>query len=386
MRTRRLRTRRLLLPLAACVLALGVTATPATAASADPAQLVLRLPDLPAGYGLLSRECSRRETPLSDLAPSADRSCESYFARFWTTPDMQPGPAVVISAAVVLKTAQRAAVAFEDPRHVASLLSELDREDFNVVEPAPAIGDEAVLLRATDGSAVVVWRSGPVLAALLAAPGRHARNDINLQATIALATAQQTRIAAPTPVRPADNDSSEVALDNPGLTLPVWWLDRELLRRGKLPALRLLTSVPSGLFDDAGPDFGPTLLYGHAGARSDVVLTLVRPSLLRRPAMRRYLRRMRRDPCSMVRHVARSDGRATIFQRSPRCPKLDVRETPDALDDTTAVVVLPGVVVFAYADACVSCRGPVSRYESIAGMRRIVKALRLREPSESTTP
>jgi hypothetical protein len=378
----------LLLAFAACALALGVAAAPATAATADPAPLLLRLPDLPSGYGLLSRDCDH-DTPLSDVVPSADRTCESYFARFWaSSPAPEPDPAVVISAALVFETAQRAAAVLDNPRRVASSLAvETDREDFKVLEPAPAIGDEAVLLRAADDSTAVVWRSGPVLAVLLAETGFHPRGEtVDLQTTIALAAAQQARIAAPTPLQRTDYDSSEVALDDPGLALPVWWLDRELPRRGRLPALRLLTSLPSGLFDDAGPDFGPALLYGPGGTRSNVVLTLVRPSLLRRPAMRRELRRMRRDPCSMVRHVTRPDGRATIFQRSPRCPKLDIRETPDALDDTTAVVVLHGAVVFAYADGCVSCRGPVSRYESIAGMRRIVKALRLRKPSESTTP
>jgi hypothetical protein len=102
--------------------------------------------------------------------------------------------------------------------------------------------------------------------------------------------------------------------------------------------------------------------------------------------MRRRLRRLRRDPCSQIRRVAVRDGRATIFQRSPRCPKLDERKTPDALTDTTAVVVLRGVVVLADADDCTSCHGPVSRYESIEGMLRIVRALRPREPRGMALP
>jgi hypothetical protein len=75
-----------------------------------------------------------------------------------------------------------------------------------------------------------------------------------------------------------------------------------------------------------------------------------------------------------------------LFHRSPRCPKLDVRKTPDALDDVTAIVRLPGVVAIVAADDCVSCHGPVSRYESIAGMRRIVRALRPREPRAVGAP
>ena len=61
-----------------------------------------------------------------------------------------------------------------------------------------------------------------------------------------------------------------------------------------------------------------------------------------------------------------------------------MRKTPDA-PATSAVVVFRGVVALVYADHCPDCHGPVSSYESIAGMRRIVRALRPREP-ETTTP
>ena len=142
------------------------------------------------------------------------------------------------------------------------------------------------------------------------------------QAALALAAKQQARIATPTPLRPADNDDSEVGLDDPANDLPIWWLGPRLPQRGELPALQLRESVPPALVvgRNVRRDAGPGMIYGRPGAYADVRLVLARPRLLHRPAMHRELRRLRRDPCSQIRHVALRDGRATIFQRSPRCP------------------------------------------------------------------
>jgi hypothetical protein len=374
------RRARLLVPLAVCALAL--TAVPAPAAAPAASALTLRLVDLPPGYGTPFGRCDD-SPPLGDVVPLV-RACKIEFVRYWTAPGATPGPAVVTSAAIVFTSAQRAESALDDPLNAASLAFDPASDDFEVAGPAPAIGDEAVLLRASDGRVVVVWRSGPVLATLLVGNG-FVRRPVDLQTALALAAKQQARIAAPTPLPPTD-DGSEVALDDPGLDLPVWWLGRELPRRGALPGLRFAGSVPGDLFGSDRHDLGPMLFYGRRDSRADVVLQLARPSLLHRPAMRRELRRMRQDRCNLLRRVTLRDGRATIFQRSPRCPKLDVRKTADALADSTAVVVLPGLVALVLADGCVSCRGPVSRYESIAGMRRIARALRPREPRGLTTP
>ncbi|HEU4701911.1 MAG TPA: hypothetical protein VFS37_05455 [Conexibacter sp.] len=291
---------------------------------------------------------------------------------------------MVVSTVLVLPSADSAARALADPLHVASLaLPDLERP--RIVAPGPAIGDQAVLLRSADGSAAVLWRSGPVLAGLLAAQSLLRRRAVDVQATLDLATLQQARIAAPTPLLPADNEGGAVALDDPGLELPVWWLGGTLPKRGRLPELRLRGSLPASLLGNV-PDAGPILFYSRGRGRAHVTVSLVHPRFMRRPAVRRDLRRLRRDRCSQIRHLRLRRGRATIFHRSPRCPKLDERKTPDALDDAIAVVVLPGVVAFVAADDCVSCHGPVSRYESIAGMRRIVRALRLREPRDVAPP
>lgn len=380
--TRRLRTA--LLTLAAALLA---GPAPAADAAPGPAALTLRLTDLAPGYfplGGCDGYSLQYYAPKGHFRPQP--GCMIEFARAWTEPGAAPGPGTVLSAAVAYDRTAAPQAALREPGAFASVAFDPAPEDFEVVAPAPTIGDEAVLLRIVDGSYAVVWRSGSTLAAVLAGRLVGSRRpdtaDVDLRAAaLQLAVAQQARIAIPTPLRPADNDGSEVAFDDPGLDLPIWWLGRTLPRRGELPALRLAGGLPSALIDER---LGPVMVYGHRGARADVVVVLAPPRLLQRPAMRRELRRRRRDRCSQIRHVALRDGRATIFQRSPRCPKLDVRKSPDALTDTTAVVVLHGVVALISADDCTNCHDPVSRYESIEGMRRIVRALRPREPGTST--
>lgn len=368
-------------------LALTLTLLAAAAASAGaelaPRDLTLRLTDFPAGYSASPQTCGSG-APIADMAPRTGRGCEIYFWHVWTSPDTRLVPLMVISTVLVLPSANSAARTLADPLHAASLALPY-LEDPTLAEPTPALGDEAVLLHGADGSAAVLWRSGPVLAGLLADRSLRRHSPMDVQATVDLATAQQARIAAPTRLSPTDNAGGAVALDDPGLDMPVWWLGHELPRRGSLPALQLTGSLSVQIFGRSR-DLGPILFYGRLGSRANVWLQLARPSILRRSAMRRDLRRMRRDRCYLIRRLTLRRGRATIFQRSPRCPKLDVRQTADALDDTTAVVVLPGVVAIVVADDCGDCHGPVSRYESIAGMLRIVRALRLREPTAGPRP
>lgn len=372
-------------PITTLALALALLVAGAASAGAEfaPRDLTLRLTDFPPGYAVLVPTCSD-QAPIADLAPGTGHACEMDFWHVWTASGTGSDPAMVISTVLVLPSAERAATALADPLDVASLaLPEFEQP--RIVSPAPAIGDEAVLLRGADGSAAVLWRSGPVLAGLLADAALIRHRTIDVQTTLNLATLQQARIAAPTALQPGDNEGGAVPLDDPGLDLPIWWLGRELPGRGALPELRFVGSIPGNLFGDV-EDAGPILFYGRRHSRAQVTLALVRPRFMHRPAVRRDLRRMRHSRCYPLRRLTLRGGRATIFQRSPRCRKLDERKTPNALDDTTAVVTLPGVVAIVAADDCVSCHGPVSRYESIAGMRRIVRALRLREPRAVATP
>jgi hypothetical protein len=366
---------RLLAIVAACATLLTAAAQ-AGAAPPAPRALTLRLADFGPGYYLPWGRCFA-EPMLADSLRFANRNCVIAFAPAWTSPGAARGPGFVMSAAVVFKTPKRAAAVLAYPRLVASLVFDPSREDFEVMAPAPAIGDEAALLRASDGSAVVVWRSGAALAAVLVGHGLQEHGgEIDPQVALALAATQQARIASPTPLLPSDDDASEVPLDDPGLGMPVYWLGHELPPRGDLPALTFSISLPAK--QAGGGPVGPYLLYGRRGDHAGViVILLARREVLRRPSFRRELRQLK-EPCAHVERLTLPTGRATIYWRGPQCPELDVRKTPDAFDDANAIAILPEVVVFVSADGCVDCHGPISRYESPAGMRRIVRALRPR--------
>ena len=298
--------------LAVIVVAVLAAVAPAAAAPPAPKQLTMRLTDLAPGYSLPFGPCEA-DPALADVTPLGNRNCVIEFGRAWTPLGAAPGPAVVISAAAVFRSAAGAQAALAHPREIAFRAFDPAPDDFEVVEPGPAIGDEAILLRAVDGSATVVWRSGSTLAALLAGNGLRRAPAVDVQTAVALASAQQARIAAPTPLRFADNDASHVESSTTRVsTCPSTGSGRSCrdaarCRRSGCCAASRRTRRPRG---SASAD----RLYGRPHARADVILQLGRPSLLRRPAIRRELRRLRRDPLphrpSVARRRSRDDLRA----------------------------------------------------------------------------
>lgn len=396
--------RPLLAALAACVLALAAATTPAAAAPADPAPLLLRLPDLGPGYTLANKGLSdvdRRCLPMpfaSDPALPAlrtigrthpNRGCLIAFDRAWMAPGSRPGPHYVVSGAFTFADTEAPRAALARPRAVGSLVSVLGgpiaRGQLHVVEPAPTIGDESVLLRyrsrsdgRTDSLAILVWRSGTTVAGVEAASVRRKPSDADEQAALTLAAAEQARIAAPTPLVPANLDDLEVPLDDPHLVRPVYWLGRYLPAAGRYPRLPLREVVPvSGAEQRKG--LSVTLHYAtNLSTGATIPLVMVDPKLLRRRAVRRELGRVRRERCTVEDRLVLPNGRATIFTG-------DRRRCPHYGDDV-AFVRFPGVVVIVLPEGCQDCRGPVSRYLTRAGLRTIVHALRVRPPRPLPAP
>ncbi|HMJ04221.1 MAG TPA: hypothetical protein VK506_14865, partial [Conexibacter sp.] len=204
----------------------ALLAAAAPASAARPEDLALRLADLGPGYLIPDESCVATRLRGDGTSRVVDRigrlghrGCEIEFWRAWVPPGAPAGPHGVSSHALVFDDAEGPELALTRPRTIVSFMYLPTREELEVVEPAPAIGDEAVLLRGpterfrrrTWWSAVVLWRSGNVLAAVEAIGG--GSFDTSAQATLRLAAAQQARIAAPTPLGPTDNDDAEVGLD-----------------------------------------------------------------------------------------------------------------------------------------------------------------------------
>jgi len=345
-----------------------LVATPAAAAS--PEELTLRLADIGAGYVVSANGCvsttlrgAGRSHVVDEVAAFPHRGCEIKFSRVWVAPGAPAGPDLVSSRAFVFDDVAGPQLALMRPRAFVSAMYASARKDLKMIAPAPAIGDQAVLFREEDGlgryigrRSYVLWRSGDVLAVVRASSEPSA--DASVQAALRLAAAQQARIAAPTPLSPADNDDADVGLSTPGFDLPIYWLGHDLAARGSLPSLTLNVSAP--LPTRGGPSM--TLVYGDDPT---VAVDLWRPRTIRRSFFRSALAIIAHDPCTHRKRVRLAQRRATIWSFGGR--GCDTR--PEA---RLAVVRLPGTVVMLSVDT----RRRPTRYATRAGMLRLLRALR----------
>ncbi len=106
------------------------------------------------------------------------------------------------------------------------------------------------------------------------------------------------------------------------------------------------------------------LSYGRR--MSDAYVELLEPGAPGKPAARRELRRFRRTGCNRSAPLPLASGRATVYWQARHCSSRRVAPF--------AVVEWAGAVAIVTAEP-----GP---YDSLAGMRAIVRALRIREPSD----
>lgn len=366
---------RLIALAAACLAALLTTAPAAAAAPVDPPQLVLRPSDLSGGYSIERNELHQPCDRLVGVGPESaalrhlwtslhPNGCSVHMMRLWSAPGQRPGPREVRSLALKFADANGAAAMLARPRDLALFASALPRRDLEVVDPAPAIGDAAVMLAAPrDSSAAVIWRSGSLLAAVLVTDRRDP-----VATALGLAAVQQARMLAPTPLPLGAFDDLEVPLDDPSLPAPVYWLGRALPAAGRYPRLPLAEVVQSSRAD-LRRGVRVTLIYGNLASDAAFPIVLFDPKALRRPPLRSGLGHILREYCPVVERLALPHGRATIFTGRRSCRH-----------DGAAVVRLPGVVVVVFPAECGDCRGPVDRYHSRAGLRALVRALRPRVP------
>jgi hypothetical protein len=365
---------RLLASFAVCALLL---AAPDAGTAAPPApalvQLTLRLPDLP-GYEVINQPSC---TPLvvdggrfglETISRFPHRGCWRQFQRTWPRPRTTPGLVMVMSAVLSFSSVEGAQAALHRPVALGNHLFGRDSTAARPVEPP--IGDEAVMLDTeTRGLTTVLWRSGALVGYVhTAAWGRDPASP-GSDAT-RLAALQQLRMAAPTPVMPGDFDNLAVRLDDPS-DVPVFWLGRYFPGNGWLPALRLRNVTLLGAADRR-QGLRTVMTYARRRGGPTVSVTLLHPSAFARPALRRELRQIRRDPCTRATALTVSNGGGTLYTRAARCH-------PELSERAWALVRLPGVRIRILVDReCPRCSGPVARYASPAGIRAVVRALRPR--------
>lgn len=333
---------------------------------AHPERLTLRLSDLGPGYVMGDGPGIPAELPgFGRLGPLGSRAS---FERAWTVPGVEPGPAIVESQAFVFPDVGKARAALARPRALAAAALDFSPAALAVVPGAPTVGDAAVLLRSGAVETILTWRSGATIGLVAITD----RSEAKTAAAARLALAQQARIAEPTPLRPSEFDDLEVRLDDPHLGFTVRWLGRRLAAHGRWPALVLSEAQGRNTLSEASS----TLIYNGSGTArrpsTDLVLTLWKPAKLRRllhsPAIRRS--------CLRPRPAGLPGVDATIYG-SPRSPRPPCRGKQPK----------EWVAVASYADVAVLIetltlcqRCDRSPYDSPAGMRVLLRALRPRTP------
>lgn len=369
---------------AACALTF---AAPAVAAPARPGDLTLRLADVGRGYvigddpgltlAIAGEGATRALTEIYLQHPHAGSVAE--LTELWAPPGSARRPDHVSSAAFVFDDAAGPAAEMQHARDVAAYVFGVLPGSMTPL-PAPSpLGDETLAFATSEASVlgkprrdgvVVLWRSDKVMALLHVAS---LRGEIDTQVAAQLAALQQQRIATPTPLAPDDNDDLEVLLDDPRLDLAVPWLGRDFDPRGRLPSLALY------LAEGAPPELGRIRLeYGTQPFSADIALYIWPRSAWRRNARTRFGRLVWHERCVRTTRVPIAGGVAVLYAGYVHRPVRCGRRAPDRF---LAHVFLRDVVVSVNPMIGWTGRGWGGRYDSAAGMRTVVRALRLRNVS-----
>lgn len=364
----------------------------------DQSRLLLRLPDLPPGFGngylgegrgddgLLCEAFTRSSDKPDPVAGFARvyraKGCIAAYASRFTIPGQEPAAPIVFSGVLALGSAAAAADAWDlAPTMLGRLLTGGPPPE---VKASIRIGAQTrlfhtaqlwypYLIRGKKKASFLVWRSGNTVAALVAMGASFATND---RVVAELAPRQQAHVRKPTPYTGAERSDAEVGLDDPAIDIPVYWLGRTFRPGGDLPDNRLFAS---GFSEEATPETherfpeGPyaplNILYAN------IRLGIWTPETWGVFTASKTSRAITAWKCTRTRTIPLAEGSATIYggykKNFRRCPK----EEPKAF---TAWVDVGGVKVVVNAPPAPDFIETVNPYGSFEGMEAIVRSLVLR--------
>jgi hypothetical protein len=356
----------------------------------DPAErLVLRLPDLPHGYFPFFPEDSDFDLICGPLDPPdpqptlasfirrfSPEGCVGIYLRFYRVPDLGPSAELVGTGALDAGSIRAAEAGFAVAPEILTHITE--DETPKEIATTVAVGDATRLFHwlrvpsffnhSQRPGSFLVWRSGDVLATVLASAGSFEASD---RIAEELARRQQAHIEDPTPYTRAERNTSEVGLDDPALTLPVYWLGRSFRPGHGLPAARLESGGRANYYG-----------MGLAGARVELQYSEeLSLSSWTKVGWRRFLatqdgREIFAERCLRSTDVAITGGRATIYAGHVAGFRPCAAGSPRRF---FAVVHLGGIVVGVRISSCRDCpEPPRGSYNSLAGMKAAVRALQLR--------
>ena len=308
---------------------------------AEPAAMTLRLSDLPQGFRYGDdRGCGEIGTTEGDepeldrfLIATRPRACLGDFSREWGGP-----PPLVTTALFLFDSTDDARRAWELRKPLLSSFARI----FLTTEHAEGEAvtfDSAGLQRFGAGQA---WRDDRLVVAVYeeGLAGERGR-----QFAAQLAEKQRRRIESPSP--PEQEEDREIGLEDPAISIPIYWLGREFQPEG-LPALEL--DRGEHLRGD-GP--GNDVKIDYSGGEI-VTLDLWKPE-----AWERF--------------------RQTRLGRLARCQAPGrVRICRGRIGHWLAEVHYEGVVVAVNMPYCFTCRHSAGAYNSRQGIEVIVRGLRRR--------
>ena len=287
-----------------------------------PNQLVLQLSDVPRGYTVGDdSSCDESGAPGSGsisveggtpryrelILAERPSGCYMQLERLYDGAD----PPRIDSMALVFAADEGAEAGFDIADEVLAYVT--GEEDLRPAPLAVELGDEAKAFSTDDAlvegetgqpGGAIVWRDGPVLAAVLTGG---IGGQAGKRATLALAERQQRRIEAPPTIEPAEQDDREVALDNPDLGIPIYWLGRDFSPSGGLPEIHL--------YEASGP-YGPGESPGNL-VKIDYTRA-VNIDLWERAKWERFLptrlgRLVWDSPCTRETNVQLAGGHAVVY-------------------------------------------------------------------------
>lgn len=373
--------RRRALPL--CTLLALLVAAPAAAATPGPSgnlvsgaeETALRLHDLPPGYrvgddsgcGPWDPEGASAKV-VKFIARYWPEGCTFQYERIFEVPGAETAP-LVESESTAFPSVEAARQGFE-------LMTRTGGESkAKEIQSPPGLGERARFFHSHDvlvegkprrPGSILVWQQGTLVSVLLVAGRAPVAND---RIALRLAQLQQAHVEAPTPYTEAEQDDTEAALENPALGVPVYWLGPEFAPGHGLPVGKL-----EEVLVPPGPP-GEKLSLWYEGFTVDAWT---------RAGWKRFQRSPlgplnRKQRCTTVTRVPLDSGHADVFaaygKDYRRCP----RRAPDRY---FAIAHLGRMVIGINLALCTRCLHGGGPYDSPAGMKAAVRALRLRpEPT-----
>jgi hypothetical protein len=357
-------------------------------------RLLLRLHDLPLGYLLLDF-ASPESDPLvgcARLVPAdprprlagflerySPRGCMAVYLRLFRVPGGVPAPMFVGTAASELGSVEAAKMGMTTARELIAHLTEDELPP--ELQPSATIGEETRLFHGRrhgvfflggEKNSILVWRWGSSIGLVVTGGSSFAATD---SAAIELARRQQRHLEAPTPYTAAERDDTEVALEDPALEVPVYWLGRTFTPGNGLARLRLAEAFSSTRQDPREPRvsllYTDRLSFDHA---ETVELDAWTP--------RQWKARLRKKGlpfelhCEKARELDLPSGHAVVYTGLHPGRRCDER----APKIHAAAVHLPGAVVtMETGEICDICVGAADGpYNSFKGMAAIARGLALR--------